>query len=224
MSTSIKTPIAIATKLGSDSNVPTNPGADFSDFSKGVEFIPVFIFSLMIMTSFINQDVKGIFWMLFVIVGIFIITAVVKTFKGNEIDTTFTNTMLPLFATFYNTCSISSFLIAFTFMYLWLPMLYVNNINYSVIFIFLFFYFYDVLGRKKLLGSESNPNFDGIGTFVGTITGVTYGVFAVWILSSAGDKFMYFTPSASNKEYCSRPKNQQFKCNVYKNGQIISSL
>ena len=203
----------------------TRPETDSADFSKGVEFVPVFIFSLMLMTSFINQDVKGMFWMLFVIVGLFLIVIVIKTFKGNQISNFKDTTMLPLFSTFYNTCSTSSFLISFTFMYLFLPMLYVNNINYSVIFIFLFFYFYDVLGRKYIMSSDnSESNFNGIGTFVGTISGITYGIFAVWLLSSAGDKFMYFTPTASNKEYCSRPKNQQFKCNVYKNGEIISTL
>ena len=33
-----------------------------------------------------------------------------------------------------------------------------------------------------------------------------------------------FNEIQSNKQMCSMPKNQTFKCNVYKNGEIIGNL
>jgi hypothetical protein len=195
------------------------------DFGKVVEFIPVFIFSFMMMTSFINQDTKGIFWMIFATIGISAV-ALITTFYYSKTILPWANTMLPMFSKFYKTCSMSSFFIAFTFIYLLLPMIYVKNINYSVVSLFIFFYTADILGRQYIKDPGLNiTNYDGIGTFTGTFVGITYGILCYYLIYSiGGDKFLYFSTTSNNSEYCSRPKKQQFKCNVYKNGQIISSL
>jgi|688.fasta_scaffold703278_2 hypothetical protein len=198
------------------------------DFERGVEFIPVFIFSLLMMSSFINQDTKGIFWLIFTILGLTIASNVINYMNPQGVDQRWRNyTMLPLFAIYYKSCSLSSFLIAFSFTYLWMPMIYVNNINYAVVAIFIFFFIYDILGRRYILykGDPKIPNYDGIGTFTGTFTGITYGILCFYLIYSiGGDSMLYFSTTSSNKEYCSRPKKQQFKCNVYKNGQVISTL
>ena len=197
-------------------------------FERGVEFIPVFIFSLMMMTSFINQDTKGLFWMVFTILGLTVISNVIISMNPAGLDSRWRNiTMLPLFSMYYKSCSLSSFLIAYTFMYLFMPMMYVSNINYSVVAVFIFFYIYDVLGRRYLLynNDPTQPNYDGIGTFTGTFVGITYGILCFYLIYSiGGDSMLYFSTSSSNKEYCSRPKKQQFKCNVYKNGQVITTM
>jgi len=195
------------------------------DFENRVEFIPVCIFSLMLLVTFINQDfVKGIVWMLFTIVGLGSVAFTISKLKPESVNPGWKDvTLFPLFSTFYNTCSLSSFLIIYTFIYLLLPMMHAKNINYSVVSLFIFFYIADILGRQYIkLGDISN--YDGIGTFTGTIVGITYGIACYSIISVAGDKLTYFSTSASNNEYCSKPKKQQFKCNVYKNGQVISSL
>jgi hypothetical protein len=194
------------------------------DFENRVEFIPVCIFSLMLLVTFINQDfVKGIVWMLFTIVGLGSVAFTISKLKPESVNPGWKDvTLFPLFSTFYNTCSLSSFLIIYTFIYLLLPMMHAKNINYSVVSLFIFFYIADILGRQYIKLKDI-PNYDGVGTFTGTIVGAMYGIACYSIISVAGDKLTYFSTSASNNEYCSRPKKQQFKCNVYKNGQIISS-
>jgi hypothetical protein len=194
------------------------------DFENRVEFIPVCIFSLMLLVTFINQDfVKGIVWMLFTIVGLGSVAFTISKLKPESVNPGWKSvTLFPLFSTFYNTCSLSSFLIIYTFIYLLLPMMHAKNINYSVVSLFIFFYIADILGRQYIKLKDI-PNYDGVGTFTGTIVGAMYGIACYSIISVAGDKLTYFSTSASNNEYCSRPKKQQFKCNVYKNGQIISS-
>ena len=195
------------------------------DFTNKVEFIPVFIFSLMLLVTFINQDfVKGLVWMVFTIVGLGSIAFSISKLKPESINPGWQNvTLFPFIASFYNTCSLSSFLIIYTFLYLLLPMMHAKNINYSVVSLFIFFYIADILGRQYIKLKDV-PNYDGIGTFTGTIVGAMYGIACYSIIAVAGDKLTYFSTSASNNEYCSRPKKQQFKCNVYKNGQIISSV
>jgi len=195
------------------------------DFKNRVELIPILIFSLMILVAYINQDfVKGIMWLIFTILGLSGVAFTISKFKPESINLGWQDvTLLPLFSSFYNTCSLSSFLIVYTFLYLLLPMIHAKNVNYSVVSLFIFFYIADILGRRYIKLKEI-PNMDPIGTFIGTIVGAAYGIGCYFIVSVAGDKLTYFSPSASNNEYCSRPKKQQFKCNVYKNGQIISTL
>jgi hypothetical protein len=57
-----------------------------------------------------------------------------------------------------------------------------------------------------------------ISLLVGAIVGL---VWAFVISSSRTPALMYFS-SSSNKEVCSKPSKSTFRCNVYKNGKLIS--
>jgi hypothetical protein len=54
---------------------------------------------------------------------------------------------------------------------------------------------------------------------IGIFTGMAYAE----IIKSTGSADLQWFPSTISKEICNRPSKQTFKCNVYKNGQIISS-
>ncbi len=182
-------------------------------FMNWFELIPILITFFMMMTSLINQDVKGLIWLAFTLFGF----SALLLFYKNTTDVC-ENTIFPLFAK-YKTCSVSSFFIVFTLFYLLLPMLHLNNLNFFVLFSFVLFYLTDIVTKQKLC------NFNVIGIFVGSLIGALYGLVCFHILlSSSGDKFLYFSSTSSNNVYCSKPKNQTFKCSVYKNGQIISTL
>ena len=63
------------------------------------------------------------------------------------------------------------------------------------------------------------------GIIFGTLIGVMLGMAYFSILHNSGaDNLLYFSDSVSNRTVCSRPKKQQFKCNVYKNGELVQSL
>ena len=65
----------------------------------------------------------------------------------------------------------------------------------------------------------------GLGIFAGAAIGGLYSWGCYSLLhANGGDKFLYFNTVSSNNVYCSKPKKQQFKCNVYKGGEIISTL
>jgi hypothetical protein len=38
------------------------------------------------------------------------------------------------------------------------------------------------------------------------------------------ERFLFFNEVNSDKETCSRPSNQTFKCKVYKNGELVMGL
>jgi hypothetical protein len=49
-----------------------------------------------------------------------------------------------------------------------------------------------------------------------------FGVLIIASLYSSGlQKYLFFNETSSNKETCSMPKKQTFKCAVYKNGELI---
>jgi len=185
--------------------------------------IPVYIAFFMIMTSVFNQDVKAWFWLCCVIVGVFLIKMyfekVNPLFSSPIVYDKFTATVVTPQITIFNnypTCSVSAFIIMFTILYLILSMNSNNDWNYWVITIFIILYLIDVFYSKHYI-----PLY---GRVIGTCLGALYGLICYLIAKKvAGDKLLYFTVDASNRKYCSRPKKQQFKCFVYKGGQIISS-
>lgn len=111
----------------------------------------------------------------------------------------------------------SSF-IMFTLMYLVYPMREFNSWNYSVIAVFLILFVFDFVTKLRYQCT----------TVLHIVGGGVFGSLAAlgWytiIKSAGGDKLLYFNLGSSNNVYCSKPKQQTFKCSVYKNGQLISS-
>jgi hypothetical protein len=137
------------------------------------------------------------------------------TIEFNKMTATLVNPEVSIFSNYPN-CSISAFIIMFTLIYLIMSMSTVQDWNYWVITLFVTLYLIDVLYSKKFISLT--------GHFIGTVLGAVYGVICYFIAKKiAPDKLLYFTVDASNRKYCSRPKKQQFKCFVYKGGQLISS-
>ena len=183
-----------------------------------LQMSPIFIAVFMLMTSMFNGDVKGFVWLGCVIVGI-----VIVLFLGNKLFTPEISNcqsapaVIDLFSKFPN-LSVSTFFIVFTLMYLIWPMYQNKDWNYYVIVGFLAMLVTDTLFKLR---NCTTP----IGIFSGFTIGALFSWFSYMIIRTAGgDKLLYYNTITSNNIYCSRPKKQQFKCYVYKNGEIISTL
>ena len=101
-------------------------------------------------------------------------------------------------------------------MYLGAPMQKNNDWNYFVLLGFLILYVVDIFSKQ----SKTT-----LGIFIGSVMGAIYGLLCYFLAQTiGGDSLVYFNVISSNNVYCSRPKKQQFKCYVYKNGQIISTV
>ena len=123
----------------------------------------------------------------------------------------------------------STYILSFTLMYLIMPMIMVssqskiNVMNYSVLGFFIFYIIMD-LGIKLRLSCISSL-FSGLvlgdiisGLFLGAIIAgpIMYGTNL--------KKFLYISELNSNKEVCSKPNKQQFKCQVYKDGTLVGNI
>jgi hypothetical protein len=180
---------------------------------------PIFIAVFMLMTSMFNGDVKGFVWLGCVIVGIVIVLFLgnSRPFKSEIVDCQSAPAVIDLFSKFPN-LSVSTFFIVFTLTYLIWPMYQNKDWNYYVIVGFLAMLVTDTLFKLR---NCTKP----IGIFAGFTIGALLSWFSYMIIRTAGgDKLLYYNTITSNNIYCSRPKKQQFKCYVYKNGEIISTL
>ena len=115
--------------------------------------------------------------------------------------------------------SFNSSILAFTFIYIVIPMLENNTVNFAFIFSMILFIIMDSYARVK--NYCTNP----IGVIFGLILGVVIGtIYYVIIKGTGNDVLLYNTDFISNKVACSRPSKQQFKCAVYKNGELLRNI
>jgi hypothetical protein len=181
---------------------------------KGVsEFAPIIVTGFLFMNSAFNLDAKALVWVGPVIVWM-IALRFLQPFLGNKTPDTCSKWL----GQYSNPC-LSSFLIMYTLGYIGAPMPVHNDWNYMAIAAFLFLFGIDAVVKYK----TECGSFWGIVN--GGVFGIAIGSLMYFIFKWAGlEKVLYYTTGDSNRVYCSKPKEQSFKCHVYKNGNIISSL
>ena len=108
--------------------------------------------------------------------------------------------------------------IAFTLAYLYMPMKNISGINYPVLMFVLGLLLLD--GATKIFGGCTTISGVLLGSLVGFLLGI--GWFALFYNTDHKD-LLFFGVEASNNVVCSRPKQQTFKCSLYKNGTIIGA-
>ena len=185
-------------------------------------FAPLFLGTFLVLVSVFNQNIKGLIYLGGVLIASVINYAVSMGIGSEPIPSEGTICNLvefPLIQNRYNVPNYNSMFIAFTLMYLLLPMLSNNQINFWMIGTIVSIFAVD--SYVKLQYSCTVPR----GITIGGIVGAALG--AVWYFLFKFNKFeslLFFTDLTSNNVVCNRPKNQTFKCSVYKNGQVIQDL
>jgi hypothetical protein len=114
----------------------------------------------------------------------------------------------------YN-CGLGVYILSFTFAYICLPMVFLKNINVVIFAILLFLIVLDILYKHWNMcqfGSE---------TIFNVISGMVFGFTCCYLMYIGGSKGYLFFSEVSSKEYCTVPQKQKFKCNVYKNGELV---
>jgi len=113
----------------------------------------------------------------------------------------------------------SAFMIAFTMMYMCLPMFYNDSMNWFVFGTFVSYLALDIMVRGM-----NKCTLDPSVLFLNVTMGLIAGLAIVSSMSAGGSsRFLFFNELQSNKVVCTRPKKQQFKCAVYKNGELVSN-
>ena len=180
---------------------------------------PILITFFMLMLTCMNQNFKGLIFIagvLIAIVGNIGIMQLVGSPRSLDASIKCSLFDLPMPSSF-NSPSNSSLFISFTFIYLFIPMLYNNQMNYPVIIILLMLFTVDSYSR--VMHKCTNE----IGIFLGWFVGILFGSAWFVILHSTGaGKLLYFNEIGSTSVRCDKPSSQTFKCSVFKNGVMVA--
>ena len=119
----------------------------------------------------------------------------------------------------YGNTGFSIFVISFTLFYICMPMFLNKDVNWWVFGGLLFYLLMDVGIRymKQCITQVSD-------ILLNLVTGAAVGLLIPGLLYVGGSsKYLFFNEISSTKEICSMPKKQNFKCAVYRNGELIGS-
>jgi hypothetical protein len=120
----------------------------------------------------------------------------------------------------YGNPSFSSFVFSFTIIYLLYPMFVNGSINFWIVSSILVYFFIDIFIK---LNKNCKITFGSL--FLNILAGMTSAIVIVVLMYTGGSsKYLFFNETQSNKDVCSMPTNQTFKCNVYKNGELIGAV
>ena len=195
-------------------------GMNFSlmDYISSLSLIAPFLLAFtMVMISVINSNIKGLIYLaglfvLFVIVVAFQYTLKVPVEKTNGFCN-FINT------TQYSVPSFNSALYLYTIIYVLFPMIQMGMVKFPLIIVFLILYVSDCIVKYKNRCSSM------VGIVMGSILGLFFGISWFIVIRATGQNgLLYYDDLVSNKIACSRPTKQNFKCQVYKNGELIQNI
>ncbi len=208
--------------LGSSSFDMTyiSPFAALSFYSPIIMVISILLFSV-----FSSAAYKGFVYIFFLFAAtaarmliMSIMTGDVVPKKENPICET--GMFLP-----YTNLTYSTYILVFSLVYFVAPMFIIskqnktNTVNYSVILFFVTYVVYDILVKYyyKCIDMTSGILGDFWSAILLALTTV------VCLIASNNTNVLFINELTSNKEVCTRPSKQQFKCSVYKNGEVIGS-
>jgi len=114
----------------------------------------------------------------------------------------------------------SLFVISFSIFYLCWPMFLNKSVNYWLLSGLLLYLLVD-LGYRST--QKCYSGFKSI--FVNILGGFSFAtLIVVPMFYFGGNTHLFFNEVSSDKETCSLPTKQKFKCAVYKNGELISNI
>jgi len=182
-------------------------------------FSPIILAILITSMSFIFQNFKGLIYLGFLI-GVCVVRNYIYMVSGaNPVknDGTICTTIQ---YSKYGNPTFSSFVFAFTIMYLSIPMfsngapnfwIFVSLISYFLIDLFIKIYKKCVINTGDL--------------FLNVLLGLASSALIVTLMYVGGSgKFLFFNEISSNKDICYQPKKQTFKCQVFKDGTLVGNI
>jgi hypothetical protein len=215
------------------SNVASNiPNMQTGDFDKTLVmyqpynlvlllvFYSPFIVALGVLSlSFIFQNFKGFIYLGFLL-GVWGLREFLLMLFGATTPLS-TNRVCDMAKySIYGNSGLSAFVLSFTILYICLPMFLNDSVNYWIFGGLLAYLLVDIFVRYTK---------QCITTYVDILLNVVTGAFAgaaipAMLYVGGSSKYLFFNEMSSNKEICSMPKKQQFKCSVFKNGELIGSM
>jgi hypothetical protein len=178
---------------------------------------PYVLLGFFLLLSLFNTNMKGIIYLIGIITLLFCSSFVNPMHNNNKEYKSLCN-VFGMANGLANGLPISLLVYGFTFMYLVFPMVQNRMMNYPVLFSLLLLISSDISIKLRL----GCVNMKGI--LVALSIAVVFGIGWYIIIQNIAPYLLYHVDYISDKQVCSMPSQQHFKCNVYKNGELISTM
>ena len=182
-------------------------------------FSPIIVSVVMLSLSFVFQNFKG-----FIFLGYLLGTCLIRNYVyvlSGSLPLKPDNTICTSIQySKYGNPTFSSFVFAFTIMYISMPMFLNGEVNFWIFGGLLGYAFLDMFIKmyKKCVIKTSD-------LFLNVLLGLASSALIVTLMYAGGSsKFLFFNETSSTKEVCSVAKNQTFKCVAYKDGTLIGTI
>jgi hypothetical protein len=179
-------------------------------------FSPIILISLIVSLSFVFQNFKGFIYLGFLI-GSLVLREFALKYSGSPIFNYDNTVCTSVQFSKYGNPTFNIFVFCFTIIYLCLPMIINNDINFLILGVLIFYSLFD-FGIKYQKGCIGNTNT----ILIDSLSGLSLGALIVSLMYAGGSsKHLFFNEVSSTSEVCSVPSKQTFKCSVYKNGELV---
>jgi hypothetical protein len=182
-------------------------------------FSPIILAVSITSLSFMFQNFKGLIYLGFLL-AVCIVRNYIYMLSGSPPivnDRTICNSVQ---YSKYGNPTFSAFVFAFTIMYLSMPMFSNGAANLWVFISLVAYAFIDIFIKvyKNCIPKMSD-------LFLNVLMGLASGAAIVSFMYIGGSgKFLFFNEVSSNKDICYKPKEQTFKCNLFRNGEMVGSI
>jgi len=212
-------------KVKSIPNTTNSPIISFSFiFNFIVYFSPIILVCIIVSMSFIFQNFKGFIYLAYLI-GCCLIREYI--YYSNRYTTTRcvrdhnNNNNNNIYSRDDNTFNL--FVFSFTILYVCLPMFISNSINYWIFSLLLAFFSIDLF-TKIYFKFKQNCNLSSGLLVLNILSSATLATTIVALMYIGGSsKYLFFNEISTGKDICYKPSNQTFKCQVYKNGELVGN-
>jgi hypothetical protein len=183
-----------------------------------VFYSPIILALGVFSMSFIFQNFKGFIYLGFLL-GVSVLREFLLMLFGAKQELSTNRVCNMAQYSKYGNTGFSVFILSFTVLYICLPMFLNDDVNYWIFGGLLTYLLVDIFIKYTK---------QCITTYTDILLNLTTGSFAGALITAmmyigGSSKYLFFNEISSNKEICSMPKKQQFKCNVYKNGELIAA-
>jgi hypothetical protein len=186
--------------------------------------------SIIVFSLFSSSLEKGLFFLLWLFVITFLRILVFKLIHHSEPSAPLPPVCLTGLTDIFiqNDVTYSTYILSFSMFYFVMPMIMVsvqskiNALNYYVIFFFIAYITLDVFIKHSLL---CIPSILSVNILSELTSGIGLGalISGPVMYGTSLRNMLFINETNSNNEVCSMPSKQKFKCNLFKNGELVTS-
>jgi hypothetical protein len=182
-------------------------------------YSPIILATSLVGLSFVFQNFKGFIYLGFLL-GTCVVREYIYRMAGSNPIINDRTICTSIQYSQYGNPTFSAFVFAFTIMYLSLPMFANDSVNFWIFSGILVYFCLDMFIKiyKGCIVKMGD-------LFLNVLLGVFSSALIVSLMWTGGSgKYLFFNEVSSNKEICSQPKEQTFKCMMYKDGVLVGNI